>query len=139
MVNDEEKLKQIVELLNFVVKTENADNGTKLKNILTLLNDDALETYLDIKNTIIDTYDLNKTDKFNIFETISDTYYVENFHTDILFSILNPNTPEIGPIRNKEILDNFVATIANDDSFKFKIDSYSSSLSFNNLVPIPFP
>ncbi|MBP5438705.1 MAG: PD-(D/E)XK nuclease family protein, partial [Treponema sp.] len=31
-------------------------------------------------------------------------------------------TPEIGPIRNKEILDNFVATIANDDSFKFKID-----------------
>lgn len=122
MVNDEEKLKQIVELLNFVVKTENADNGTKLKNILTLLNDDALETYLDRKNTIIDTYDLNKTDKFNIFETISDIYYVENFHTDILFSILNPNTPEIGPIRNKEILDNFVATIANDDSFKFKTD-----------------
>lgn len=122
MVKDEEKLKQIVELLNFVAKTEKADNETKPYNILTLLNDDALKTYLDRKNTIIDTYDLNKTDKFNIFETISDIYYVENFHTDILFSILNPNTPEIGPIRNKEILDNFVATIANDDSFKFKTD-----------------
>ena len=35
---------------------------------------------------------------------------------------MDPNTPEIGPIRNKEILDNFVATIANDDSFKFKTD-----------------
>lgn len=120
MVNDEEKLKQIVELLNFVAKTEKADNETKLKNILTLLNDNALKTYTDNKNTIINTYDLNKTDKFNIFETISDTYYVENFHTDILFSILDPNTPEIGSICNDKILEKFVKMV--DTSFKFTVD-----------------
>lgn len=135
MVNDEKKLNQIVELLNFVANTKNTDNKTKLKNILTLLDDDALKTYTDKKNTIIDTYDLNKTDKFNIFETISDTYYVENFHTDILFSILDRNTKEIGPILNEKILTEFVNMINNNGSFKFTInDTVNVSTRVYNVV-----
>lgn len=122
MVKDEEKLKQIVELLNFVAKTEKADNETKLYNIRTLLENNALKEYSKDKKNITNNDDLNKTDKFNIFETISDTYYVENFHTDILFSILDPNTPEIGPIYNEEILKEFVKTVDNAKSFEFTID-----------------
>lgn len=117
MVNNKGSLDQIEILLNSV-----AEIDTDYNNIVDLLSNKVLKDYSNKKKEITEKYDLNGTDKFNIFETISDKYKLENFHTDILFSILDPNTPEIAPIRNKEILDNFVATIANDDSFKFKTD-----------------
>lgn len=114
MVNDEKKLGNIRKLL----KSDALKEYTKLDNILKLLKSDALKEYAEKRKE----FDLDKKYKFNIFETISDTYYKENFHTDILFSILDPNTPEIGPIRNEEILKEFVETVANDKSFEFTID-----------------
>ena len=33
---------------------------------------------------------------FNFFESISDKWYREDFHSDILYTILNPNTPQFG-------------------------------------------
>jgi hypothetical protein len=37
--------------------------------------------------------------QFNIFSFISDTYRKENFHSDILATILNPNQPVIGNVK----------------------------------------
>lgn len=99
--------------------TELEKINTELENILNLLNNSAFNEYAEKRKE----FDLDKKYKFNIFETISDTYYKENFHTDILFSILDPNTPEIGPICNEEILKEFVKTVANDNSFEFTIDA----------------
>ena len=76
--------------------------------------------YSDHKDDVIKQYDLTGEAKFNIFETISDLYTREKFHSDILFTILDSNTPEIGPIYNKEILEEFVKMV--DDSFKFIVD-----------------
>ncbi|MBP5452310.1 MAG: PD-(D/E)XK nuclease family protein [Treponema sp.] len=77
--------------------------------------------YSDHKDDVIKQYDLTRDSKFNIFETISDLYKREKFHSDILFTILDSNTPEIGPINNKEILEEFVKMV--DNSFDFKVDN----------------
>ncbi|WP_025883329.1 PD-(D/E)XK nuclease family protein [Segatella paludivivens] len=43
---------------------------------------------------IIDEYNVQKADKedigFNLFTIISDTFYRENFHRDIIYEFLNP-------------------------------------------------
>ena len=43
--------------------------------------------YSDHKDDVIKQYDLTRDSKFNIFETISDLYKREKFHSDILFTI----------------------------------------------------
>lgn len=115
MVNNKESLDQIENLLNSV-----AEIDTDYNNIVDLLSNEVLKDYSNKKKKITKKYDLNGTDKFNIFETISDKYKLENFHTDILFSILDPNTPEIGSICNDKILEKFVKMV--DTSFKFTVD-----------------
>ena len=81
---------------------------------------DTKAIYSDHKDDVIRQYDLTREAKFNIFETISDLYTREKFHSDILFTILDSNTPEIGTIRNKEILEEFVKMV--DSSFEFIVD-----------------
>lgn len=98
-----------------------AKTNTELENILNLLNNSAFNEYAEKRKE----FDLDKKYKFSIFETISATYYVENFHTDILFSILDPNTTEIGSIYNKDILEKFVYMV--DESFKFNLDNVNVS------------
>lgn len=115
MVNNKGSLDQIEILLNSV-----AEIDTDYNNIVDLLSNKVLKDYSNKKKEITEKYDLNGTDKFNIFETISDKYKLENFHTDILFSILDPNTPEIGSICNDKILEKFVKMV--DTSFKFTVD-----------------
>ncbi len=48
----------------------------------------------DKMKQIIDEYNVQKADKedigFNLFTIISDTFYRENFHRDIIYEFLNP-------------------------------------------------
>lgn len=69
-------------------------------------------TYCKQKESVIRKYDLERTDTFNYFETISEKYLLEKFHSDILFSILNPATPEIGKIANLQIIQHFVDMVS---------------------------
>lgn len=62
---------------------------------------------------------IDKTDQFNFFESISDKWYRENFHSDILYTILNPNTEEIG---RKYFVEEFVKFLGIEDRFDCKSD-----------------
>ena len=66
-----------------------------LDNLKSFLNDECKE-YSKEKSRIYAEHDIDNTLRFNFFESISDTWYRENFHSDILYTILNPDTPEIG-------------------------------------------
>ena len=55
-----------------------------------------LKDYSENKKNLYLEHDIENKDKFTFFELISDLYYREKFHSDILFSILNKNTPDIG-------------------------------------------
>jgi hypothetical protein len=41
-------------------------------------------------------YDFTQANRFNIFSSVSDFYRKENFHSDILNNLLDPQTPDIG-------------------------------------------
>lgn len=62
---------------------------------------------------------IDKTDQFNFFESISDKWYRENFHSDILYTILNPNTEEIG---RKYFVEEFVKFLGIEDRFDCNSD-----------------
>ena len=87
-----------------------------IDNLLGLIS----KTYSQEKKNVIKKYDLNLTDKFNIFETISDLYKREKFHSDILYTVLNPHTPQIGKVSNLTFIDNFVKML--DLDYEFIID-----------------
>ena len=110
-----DELTQLSNLLDSITKIET--NSVKAVCEL-LLSTKAI--YSDHKDDVIKQYDLSRELKFNIFETISDLYKREKFHSDILFTILDSKTPEIGAIYNKEILDEFVKMV--DSSFNFIVD-----------------
>ncbi|MBO7485738.1 MAG: PD-(D/E)XK nuclease family protein [Spirochaetaceae bacterium] len=102
-------------LLDWITETE-----TKSVETIRKLLSYTADNYTPEKDTVIDKYDLIGEKRFNIFETISDQYHKEKFHSDILYSILSPETPEIGTICNKEILEEFVKMV--DSAFDFKVD-----------------
>ena len=97
-----------------------ANMETEFVKTASQLLSDTKAIYSDHKDDVIRQYDLTREAKFNIFETISDLYTREKFHSDILFTILDSNTPEIGTICNKEILEEFVKMV--DSSFEFIVD-----------------
>ncbi|MDE7227742.1 MAG: PD-(D/E)XK nuclease family protein [Treponemataceae bacterium] len=78
-------------ILNFV-KTVSKRN---IANVLSFLEKDCA-AYSEDKRKIYRDHDIDNTLRFNIFESISDKWRHENFHSDILFTILNPDTREIG-------------------------------------------
>lgn len=88
-----------------------------INNLLGLIS----KTYSQEKENVIKKYDLNLTDKFNIFETISDLYKREKFHSDILYTILNPSTPEIGNVASLTFVSKFIEML--DLDYKFIIDN----------------
>ena len=64
-------------------------------------------------------YGLDNKFKFNFFSSISDIYYRENFHSDILKMILDPKTKGVG---NRQFLDSFLKLIGCDpNSFKCNV------------------
>ncbi len=109
--------------MNLKIKMQKKTIATKnshidnTKDILSYM----IRTYLPEKKRIFDEYDLNHAEKFCLFESLSEKYRNETFHSDILFSLLNLNTPEIGMINNEEILKNFISLVDKDN--KFTIDS----------------
>ena len=63
------------------------------------------------KNKILDlkkTYNFESNINFNIFTSLSDYYYRENLHSDILKYILDPNTPKIGNKKYIEIFKDYI-------------------------------
>ena len=82
------RAKEIIENA-FEITSKFIDNGTLQRYI----------EYID-KNNFEENY------PFNIFELISDTYYIENFHSDIIAQLL----------RNEIILKNFLKFIGVDES-----------------------
>jgi len=88
-----------------------------VNNLLNLVSNN----YSQKKEEVIKNYDLNFSDKFNIFETISDLYKREKFQNDILYTILNPNTPQIGEVaRRGKFVENFIKIL--DLDYKFIVD-----------------
>lgn len=75
--------------------------------------------YSNTKKNTYEKYDIDNELRFNFFESISDKWYRENFHSDIFEAILNPNTPEIG---NKEFLKQFLSFL-NISKEQFDYDS----------------
>lgn len=66
------------------------------------------------KTKIYQAHDIDNTERFNFFESISDKWYRENFHSDVLYTILNPNTKEIG---RKYFMQKFVKFLGIEDRF----------------------
>ncbi len=71
-------------------------------------------TYSKKKAQIYKKYKIDNSKWFNIFESISDKWYRENFHSDILYTILNPETPQIG---TRLFLQEFVKFLGIEDKF----------------------
>lgn len=73
------------------------------------------ELFAKLQEYIQDAYEQKKlrtdfsfNDKFSLFKSVADQYRKENFHSDILKIILDPNTIQIG---NRKHLELFIKTI----------------------------
>lgn len=110
----EEKLANIKTILSLTKETE-SKTMQKLKNLIT----ENFLNYSAEKSKIYKEHDIDKSNRFNIFESISDKWYRENFHSDILFTILNPKTTEIG---TKYFVQEFVRFLGIEDSFDCNSD-----------------
>lgn len=110
-----EDLDGLQELLNLTnsLKYSSLENSKQLLDIIK-------KDYSPKSETVVRKYDLNRISRFNIFETISDLYKREKFHSDILYTILDSETPEIGHIHNTGIIKEFVKMI--DEKSDFIID-----------------
>lgn len=53
------------------------------------------QPYSKRKAEVLESNGIKDDAQFSFFESISDLYYRENFHSDILYTILNPQTPKI--------------------------------------------
>ena len=76
--------------------------------------DNTCKDYSAKKQEVYKTYNIDGKNKFNFFESISDKWYRENFHSDVLYTILNPHTPEIG---SKYFMQKFVQFLGIEDRF----------------------
>ena len=100
------QLNSVIELVQRYGKEE----FSKLDSFLAI---DCIK-YSKDKARIYKEHDIDDTDRFNFFESISDKWYRENFHSDVLYTILNPNTKEIG---RKYFLQEFVKFLEIEDRF----------------------
>ena len=81
--------------------------------------DNTCKAYSSEKARIYSKYNIDGKKKFNFFESISDKWYRENFHSDVLYTILNPQTPEIG---SKYFMQKFVQFLGIEDRFDWNSD-----------------
>lgn len=87
-----------------IIELSNKYNDS-YKNSVNNFIDSTCSSYSINKKQIFQQHDINNEIRFNFFESISDKWYRENFHSDILYTILNPKTKEIG---RKYFLQEFV-------------------------------
>ena len=102
--------------------------GTVIETTITGLNKliyDSNKELQDIRR-IRDEYKPNNSHGFNFFTSISDSFYKENLHSDILKLILDPFTPELG---NKKYLEYFLGSL-----FKLRPDLDLPSLQANTPI-----
>ena len=101
--------KKMMDLLQYVQTLSDKN----LDNLKSFLNDECKE-YSKEKRRIYAEHDIDNTRRFNFFESISDKWYMENFHSDILYTILNPKTPEI---HRKYFVEKFVKFLGIENRF----------------------
>ncbi len=99
--------------LNSVIELVQRYGKEEFSNLDSFLAIDCIK-YSKDKARIYKEHDIDDTDRFNFFESISDKWYRENFHSDVLYTILNPNTKEIG---RKDFLQEFVKFLEIEDRF----------------------
>ena len=80
---------------NLILNLVKENSAQSQSAIISLLNGPC-KSYSQEKKALYAKHDIDNTLRFNFFESISDTWYRENFHSDILYTILNPDTAEIG-------------------------------------------
>lgn len=113
-------------------------------------NSDFIIKITSICKEIIKLKSSNINNTFNIFTEISDIYWRENFHSNILKIILDPNTPDISN-NNPKYLNLLIKTIFVNDNIAFsnytkvtieeptddgRIDIFIKDLSNNNVIII---
>lgn len=98
-----------------VVKNLQDVNKVYLNRLREFISSNEIQDYCKKKSEILKVYHLDETEQFSFFESISDKYYYEKFHSDILRTILSPDTPKIG---NKVFLKAFLSCIdVGEDTF----------------------
>jgi hypothetical protein len=92
------KKKKANYIMNYDFTIINNSLNSSKNEIYKLFN--GFDYYLaEIKSKIKD-YGIGEENNFNIFSSISDTYYKENLHSDIFKLILDPSTEKIGNPKN---------------------------------------
>ncbi len=90
-MSDGEKISKSINLILNLMKEKDSRTTDEIRSFIS----EVCIPYSKEKKDIYVQHDIDNTNKFNFFESISDRWYRENFHSDIFFTILNPKTPEI--------------------------------------------
>ena len=99
--------------LNSVIELTQEHGRNEFSKLYSFLITTCID-YSKEKTKIYKEHDIDNTDRFNFFESISDKWYRENFHSDVLYAILNPNTKEIG---RKFFMQEFVRFLGIENNF----------------------
>lgn len=90
---------------------------TDNEKLLNFLQDSNLKKAFKATQNVI--AGINKTSHFNIFTSVSDVYWRENLHSQLLKNILDPRTPELCDGDTKDI-DLFLKILDLDSEFENK-------------------
>lgn len=99
------KNSNVAKAFSIIYKTMQDVNKAYVDRLEKFITSDDVTKYVAKKKEILTKYNLDETEKFCIFETISDKWKYENYLSDILQIILDPMTPKIG---NIQFLKNFL-------------------------------
>ncbi len=99
--------------LNSVIELVQRYGKEGFSKLDSFLSKDCINYHKE-KTRIYKEHDIDNEERFNFFESISDKWYRENFHSDVLYTILNPNTKEIG---RKYFMQEFVKFLNIEDRF----------------------
>lgn len=102
--------------LNSVIELVQRYGKEEFSKLDSFLSKDCIN-YSKEKTRIYKEHDIDNTERFNFFESISDKWYRENFHSDILYTILNPDTKGIGEFSKKYFIPEFIKYLGIEDSF----------------------
>ena len=108
------ELNSVIELMQKYIRED-------VERLKTFLSSDCID-YSKDKQKIFTKHDIDNTSRFNFFESISDKWYRENFHSDVLYTILNPDTKEIGEFSRKYFMPEFVKFLGIEDRFNCNSD-----------------
>lgn len=104
--------------LNSVIELVKRYGKEEFSKLDSFLSKDCINYHKE-KTRIYKEHDIDNTERFNFFESISDKWKMENFHSDILYTILNPNTKEIA---RKYFMQEFVKFLGIENRFDCNCD-----------------